>query len=540
MNSLQWPGPYLPHIKRLLAEIPAVAKLFDTLNTPYKIRNYGHKPDENVTGDSATIYGGFLRWIVGEVSRGRAPNMQRFLESGSDIDIAVNDYQGCGNKLHQYFLDLVCDGAVIEYAGMQYGESGITKVSIPLKAKSRLIYGNYMVWIPIKEVPIGEVIVQREAKREPSRPVREGVSFADILTGKAATSVTVSAAVSKSTSAVSTAVKKYRCWIKLDISYGRYPVTNDFSVNALTWPKILDAGVAAIYLKDIIDRRIYPIRNYPPDIKLQYRLIKLHRRGYKFGVGDSSDAIMLKEYMQADSGRVRKRRQVNTQELIGCAFTGDTSAPSMKPHPYAILTTAHVLTKITAEYISGLPEYRELMRGYGINVSEQGVESRMNLITASDLTDDSTDDEFVRAMNAYLAPTSVIVTSEAKRAFKVAQISSKAGKYVCIELEIPVGVRAKEGFCAPVYERALITGIYAYPRVRINDLVRSQKLTIYSNHNPDFHYATAGDIKYEVVAEKCGKIEPITTESKHGIYTYDTMIEAWNHVSREDIMILEE
>lgn len=612
---LQWPGPYVPAIENVLKDIPAVEKLFRTMNVPFKTR-YG----EEVQSDCVTIFGGFLRWIVEEVTSGLHPTFRSFLKYNSDIDIIVDDHTGCCDKLRQYFRELIENGAIIEYSGMAYGDIEPAKVSINLE-KDLLIYGNYILWLPVMQDTSNNVTtkfigsrVERHIVIEQPSKVRKGVSFADALKfkqggetsedpertktdetrertgeerpGKIKTDEaqepkewTGSRVVSKVTPAniIKILDRKPVGWVKLDISYGCRQRVTDFTVNILRWPRIRAGTFWVQALSDIIGRRIIP-SGAEIQFKTCYRLVKLIRRGYTFGVGDKSDCIALAQYLNVvREPHIGKRSQNRSHQLIGRAFTEDTNAPSTIKvsnkgrYVFApgcghniIPSTLHVPTVIDREYLSTLDEYRQLCVLAGLS-SERSSELSSEL--SSEPPKVSTDDascewtvanevpfEWSVAENvpptvsntndySYLKHTDcselddsteevdenkISHAKEPLTVYKGAEVAG-TGHIVCVMLRIPVGTPIKMYYGTYICESAEVVGIYKYPLTPINDAIAEKKMTIQSTYDATFKYATDGIIHSEVHARHGGAIIPLREKSNHGVYAYETALDAWAH-----------
>lgn len=559
-RDLQWPGKYLPAIKYVLRKVPLVEKLFEKLNTPFEVGWGANK--STVMGDSTTIFGGFLRWIVEEVSTGNRPSIRRFLRYRSDIDISIDDHPNCSVKLMSWFSEVARAGGVIEYAGMTYGEQGLAAVDIEI-GKGNLYFGNYMVWIPIKlsgkdgdtivstfhdnkpfagtdEAITGvdkshqerEIIINRDAA------VRTGVSFADAIKSKlpaptvstpAVSTPAVSTPVSEKPNVSATPAKHEFAWVKIDISYGCRTINTDFTANALQWPKNRSDSKSSRYIADIIDRRIVPLSS-DINVKTCYRLIKLFRRGYTFGIGHPSDKNLLAKYLQLENEpKTYRKQQERTRGLIGSAFTCDTSSPSRMRD--RIMTTRHPLTQMTVEYVSGLREFGKLCEIAGVSQSE--IANVQSVGGAEDDLQQSGDAED----NYCKYDPKVEVTENITYAYKLAEIVQN-GQGVCIEFEIPIGTRFIRDGDTTRYERADIAGVYAYPTTRVNDIIRAHGLKIVSSYNKNFVYAN-GEVKRSVVALNGKKEEPLTVNSRHGIHTYSSMIEAWDHYISKGIATLE-
>ena len=110
--GLNWPDDYLGAINRVLEDVPEVGDLIALMNTPFEV---GWSDTKTIQGDSTTVFGGFLRWIVEEVSSGRTPTLDSFIKYGSDIDISIDDYSEAHTKLVKFFRDIVSNGGAIEY-----------------------------------------------------------------------------------------------------------------------------------------------------------------------------------------------------------------------------------------------------------------------------------------------------------------------------------------------------------------------------------------------------------------------------------------
>lgn len=604
----QWPGVYEKHIKHVLKKVPAVEKLFEMLNVPFEVGYYSNA--KTVMGDSATIFGGFLRWIVEEVSNSCNPTLRRFLKYGSDIDIMINDYGGCYNKLNAYFRYIFSIGGVIEYAGMTY-ESNQKSVSIAIgKEDVRLDYGNYIIWIPVNSKN-GLSKEKLSEKNQPAKvvrpaPVRPGVSFADALKSKVATTsaagpttepivcsvitgsedsnvradTTEDTTTSNDTTDDTTVVENSRnptlpfCsakreWIKLDLSFGCSSINTDFTANALQWPRARGDKESVQYLTDIIARRIVP-HSSTINIKTCYRLIKLYRRGYTFGIGDKSDSEYLSRYLQSEMEErsARRKKQYRTCAIFGHAFTGDMCAPStvrsispIGTYRYVesagrnmIVTTRHELTRIDADYMLSIREYHELATSIGFKPRREYTDA-LNLLKEKSLISTTVPTDNSKFAIVPANPSSfsnfavpkferlelkVERTTEPITVYKAAEIPAKDGKLtngltVCCILEIPINTAYINEVDVTLYEHAIVEGIYAYPRIRVDAEIQSLRLNVVSSYDKSFKYANKGIISRNITAMFNGKPTPLNAESQHGIYTYKTMLEAWNHYPSSDI-----
>jgi hypothetical protein len=148
---LNWPDDYLGAIKQVLSHVPEVEELIDIMNTPFEVyeRSGGVRTTKTIIGDSTTIFGGFLRWIVEEVSRCLRPTLRDFIKYGGDIDIAIDDYTNAVEKLVKFFQSVISRGGAIEYVGMAYGDLRSPTYNFTLSEKTNLYYGNYIVWMPL-------------------------------------------------------------------------------------------------------------------------------------------------------------------------------------------------------------------------------------------------------------------------------------------------------------------------------------------------------------------------------------------------------
>lgn len=592
LNRLNWPDDYLSAIEQVLKGVPEVEELIALMNTSFEVyeRIDGKRASKTITGDSTTIFGGFLRWIVEEVSSGRDPTLSEFIKYGGDIDIAIDDYTGAVTKLIKFFQDVISRGGAIEYVGMAYGDSYPQTCNFKLDEKTTLLYGNYIVWVPLidndtlatklhfdkpktkkQQCPV-EVVETPKIVINNHALVKEGVTFASALKsvpiaenkrvvarsnsmsrlsavatasksidktgddtksgdGKVGKNKTGADGTDKYTASNNTITVDERRWIKLDINYGSRPLNTDFTANMLQWPKKMASATSMQAIKDIIGRRIVPT-SCTYTVKNCYRLIKLYRRGYDFGIGDSSDMLVLKEYLvMACPDRRRSRRQQNrSREIFGLAFTGDMSSPSMCPSKN-IRTTKHALTELTAQYVSSLPEYKALAARVGINVSSVssiGLSKKSGSDTDAFSNDiEDTEDIENPEPTKYIEPN-VEVTTAPMRAYKMAEVWL-GGCNVCIALDIPVGTRYVNNGNVFRFEEAEIAGLYTYPFVRVNDLVQRNQLTIVSNHDKNFIYVKEGEIKQIVHAQNGVNVTRIGKNDQFGIYAYKTLIEAWGH-----------
>jgi hypothetical protein len=166
------------------------------------------------------------------------------------------------------------------------------------------------------------------------------------------------------------------------------------------------------------------------------------------------------------------------------------------------------------DWIRSLPEYSKLLRDDSTLGEFYVVDNATNGVAST--ADDNHDQ--------------VLVTTQPTRAFKLVNIAGCELHVLCA-LDIPVGTRYIPQGDITMYERATIAGLYGYPRVRIDEHVRENKLNIVSMYDKNFHYAIAGEIVREVVAMSDGVPAALKIGSGVGIYTYATMISAWNHVS---------
>lgn len=515
-----WPRPYFPVIKNLLKQVPQVENLLDSINADY------HYPgDTEITkGTSAKIFGGFLRWIVetSEPKNGIYQNLDihDLIDYGGDIDIMVLDYPDCGRKLSSYFGDLMKQGARIEYAGMTYGQD--TPLKIAIDVTKCLQYGNYMIWIPFPKVePLvtpEESAVEIEITK-PS-PIRQGISFADAAKMS-----------QKQTATATKAIQSCDRWLKLDILFCRNNAINtDFTVNTLSYPVFESSRFHKIAVMDIKNRRIVPVTS-DYTTKICFRLLKLHRRGYKFGVGHPSDRVALEAILKSTKvEEIRSRSSQNKKMLpVGFAF-GDTSSPSSDGKPGVIRSTKHILSLMTHEYVSSLPTYRDIL-------------SSIDATASCDWGDD------VYAYENFTSEDRELITftKNERKVYKIVLIENEEcgdlKTEVCLELIIPPQTRyARCGIthCSPSrYSTAYIGAIYAYPCVDITEFVKKNSITVRSIYDRSFLYVNKGVPVNPIVArpEKPKQATEISTNNYHGIYAYPTMLRAWDHNGFYDVLI---
>lgn len=540
-----WPDDYLDEITSVIDKVPQVVRLLQVMNTQFTI-NWSN--GVTATGDSTFIFGGFLRWIVEQ--SGRKPTLEDFLRYDSDIDIMVEDFRGtketgsCSTRLKSYFREISAAGCVIEYAGMEYGSSMLADVKIDIN-EGNLRYGNYIVWVPVAEGVGTSDINTNNSKNSGNNSknsgnnsnvspnnftaiskgsgVKKGLSFADVAKGKAIAKDDNVDAKNDNVDVKDSAENKR--WIKLDISFVKSSRKNfDFTANALTWPRKRAVDFSRC-VQDIIARRIVPYIS-DIDIKKCYRMIKLYQRGYKFGVGNDSDALYLARLLNTTRAAPKqsRRMQIMDKELIGKAFVTGKS-PSTKPEKNYILTTKYRPVDVGPDFVQSFPEYAQLLDCTGIYKSKVGSHDKEfeNYLADSD-------DDFCEGK---LGNTSEIV-----RAYKITNILGSR-KSVCIMLHVSAGTPYICRGNVTMYERARVAAIYAYPNVDITELVCDHKITIVSSFDGTFKYVDNGVIKEEIIALDGGKPAQLSLKKYHGIYAYATMIEAWNQAGNEYIATLE-
>jgi hypothetical protein len=280
-----WPEAYVPAITKILDAVPEVYELLGQMKWKEVSR--------------AALFGGFCRWIV-ETS-GTEAALKNFIEYGGDFDIFIDDFPDAPCKLREYFLQIVKRGGVIEYVGMNYGDTHLSDEIFDLEDPcERLPYGNYITFIPNR--------------------VGDG-------------------------------------WIKLDITFGSLVISTDFMPNVLRYP----SGQSLLNERaiDCIKSRLILPATLRIDMKHIYRAIKLIRRGYKF-----ADAEYCVELLAAPLRPTTKRRQGGSHGIIGRILL-DTSAPSVRAGKGETATkiypTEGRAPKVTMEFMSRQPEFAEMI-----------------------------------------------------------------------------------------------------------------------------------------------------------------------------------
>ncbi len=293
-ESFLWPGQYEGAILELVRAFPPVDKLLAAVNTPFP----SHE-GVMLQGKSARIYGGALRWIVENV---QGNNPDKFLCSGSDIDICVEDFPGCCERLWTYFREQIAAGAIVEYVGGSYAglalppdqeRPGRTIVDFAAKRKMYPAYGHYILYW-----------------RAPAT-----------------------------------------IWLKIDIIYDKTISTyTDFTVNSLRYPygRIVPVGEKST---SEVSSAVCDIRNrllVPGGInaKTLYRALRLPK--YRMMTADGCDFLVRRMHDELGGAPVHT--------LLGTEAPSRGVGEGAVP-PTNILVTAHKWCTITREYVESMPGF---------------------------------------------------------------------------------------------------------------------------------------------------------------------------------------
>jgi hypothetical protein len=294
-ESFLWPGQYEEAILKLVRAFPPVDKLLAAVNTPFP-----SKKGILLQGKSARIYGGALRWIVENVDVGNNPD--EFLCSGSDIDISVEDFPRCCDRLWTYFRDQIAAGAIVEYVGGSY--AGLA--------------------LPPDQERVGRTIVDFAAKNKMYPAYGHYILYWR-------TSTTI--------------------WLKIDIIYDKTISTRtDFTVNSLRYPcgriAPVDEKSTSEVSSAVCDIRNRLLVSGGINPKTLYRALRLPK--YRMMTADGCDILVRR--MHDELGCAPVHTLLGTE----APSRGDGTAP-----PTNILVTAHKWCTITREYVESMPGFNK-------------------------------------------------------------------------------------------------------------------------------------------------------------------------------------
>lgn len=473
-NVLNWPGIYEPSIKIFLQNVPQIKKLL-----------HGFDIYE------AYIFGGFLRYIVEQVSAKKLPSIDDFINYGGDIDIYITAKKSEYPKLERNFDTVIRDGCLIEYAGVKYGCSELSSLDFDVskwksKKNEKLPHGNYIVWIPFDGKNYN---IEKNVHEEIH--VKEKNSYVDM----------VKIHRPENTKKVFDEIFQCKKWLKIDVIYGESKARNDFTVNELFWPCKPNQNMKRS-VKDIIERRIvFSDRTYQCS-KMLYRLVKLLRRGYKLPF-DMYDSQFISHYLRAED------------YLSSYGFTCDMSCPSLKSgNRLQIQTTKHPLTLFDKEYIESLSEYKQLNSSPKIPVS---------LLSTNKIDK---------------VPTNA-------RVYKSAQLcTADKIEYTCVlALNIKKGTRyvSNESVGGFRFENAEIADIYGYLNTSILEKI-DQDFQVLSFFDYEYLYYDSNVPENKIVYAKNHRNNIVVIESNnnYGIYAYTTLMEAWEHSCFDNYVFAED